>query len=88
MFLPNTLKNLGTSHMFSAGALGLEADESPNVFLGHLRCKVEVMYSQSLLGSGLLYTCTVSLCVLFVSFCSFSPAPVVRLVFPSLFCLP
>lgn len=71
MFLPNTVKNLGTSHMFSAGALGLEADESLNVFLGCLRCKVEVVYSQSLLGSGLLYTCTISPCVLFVFFLLF-----------------
>lgn len=74
MFLPNTLKNLGTSHMFSADALGLEADESLNIFLGHLIHKV-VMYLQSLLGSGLLYTCTVSLCVLFVFFLLFCSCP-------------
>lgn len=66
--VPPKLKNLGTSHMFSAGALGLEANESLNIFLGHLRCKVEMMYLQSLLGSGLLYPCTISFCVLFVFF--------------------
>lgn len=87
MFLPNTLKNLGTSHTFSA--LGLEADENLNIFLGHLRCKVEVKYLKSLLGSGLLYTCTISLCVLFCFLFDLLLLPLsLDCVFPSLFCLP
>lgn len=84
MFFPNTLKNLGTSSYkphIPHWCIRLRDWWKSTYFFRTPKMQAEVMCLQSLLGPGLLYTCTVSLCTLSVFFLLFYSCPVVRLPF-------
>lgn len=89
MFLPNTLKNLGTTHMFSAGALGSETDKSLSISLGHLRCKVKVNVFAILARARTpLHMHSITLCAFCFLFALLLLSLLLDCLFPSLICLP